>query len=88
MKRRDQRLAQYQKIRDCLEGVKWADEIFVLDIGSTDRTLDIRREYTDRIYTRRFDNWSSQLNWALDNLPFRIEWLYNVVEIGTPVVIV
>lgn len=65
-------------IRTCLEGVKWADEIFVLDSGSTDRTLDVVREYTDRIYTRKFDNWSSQLNWALDNVPFRNEWLLNV----------
>ena len=65
-------------IRRCLEGVKWADEIFVLDSGSTDRTLDVCREYTDKIYTRRFDNWSGQLNWALDNLPFRNDWLLNV----------
>lgn len=65
-------------IRTCLEGVKWADEIFVLDSGSTDRTLEVVREYTDRIFTRKFDNWSSQLNWALDNMPFGNEWLFNV----------
>lgn len=65
-------------IRRCLGGIKWADEIFVLDSGSTDRTLDIAREYTDKIFTRKFDNWSSQLNWALDNLPYRNEWLLNV----------
>jgi glycosyltransferase involved in cell wall biosynthesis len=62
----------------CLEGVKWADEIFVLDSGSTDKTIEICREYTDKIYSRKFDNWSSQLNWALDNLPFRNDWLFNV----------
>jgi glycosyltransferase involved in cell wall biosynthesis len=65
-------------LRRCLEGVKWADEIFVLDSGSTDGTLGIAIEYTDKISTRTFDNWSSQLNWALDNLPFRNEWLLNV----------
>ena len=35
---------------DCLESVSWADEIVIVDSGSTDRTLDIAREYTDRIF--------------------------------------
>jgi glycosyltransferase involved in cell wall biosynthesis len=38
-----------RKIRRCLESVKWCDEIVILDSFSTDRTLAICREYTDRI---------------------------------------
>lgn len=38
-------------IRDCLESVAWADEIIVLDSGSSDNTLSIAKEYTDKIYT-------------------------------------
>src|SRR5882672_373521 len=37
-------------IRRCLESVAWADEIVVLDSGSTDRTLDICREFTSKVY--------------------------------------
>lgn len=35
----------------CLESVKEADEIIICDTGSTDRTLDIARQYTDKIFT-------------------------------------
>lgn len=37
-------------IRDCLESVRWADEIIVLDSKSTDETLAIAREFTPHVY--------------------------------------
>jgi (heptosyl)LPS beta-1,4-glucosyltransferase len=39
------------KIRHCLESVAWADEIVVVDSGSTDSTLDIVRAFTGKIYS-------------------------------------
>jgi glycosyltransferase involved in cell wall biosynthesis len=36
-------------IRDCLESLKWADEVLVVDALSTDRTVEIAREYTDQV---------------------------------------
>ncbi len=79
-------LNEEANIRPCLEAVKWADNIFVFDSGSTDRTTDIAREYTEKIHTRKFDNYSAHINWALDNLPFENEWLLFVDadEIVTP----
>lgn len=38
-----------KNIRECLESVKWADEIVVIDSESTDNTVAICREYTDKI---------------------------------------
>jgi glycosyltransferase involved in cell wall biosynthesis len=38
-------------LRACLESVAWADEIIVLDSGSTDDTLAIAREYSQHVYT-------------------------------------
>ncbi|MGZ0087194.1 glycosyltransferase family 2 protein [Caldibacillus thermoamylovorans] len=39
-----------KNIRNCLESVKWADEIIIVDMYSNDRTVEIAREYTDKIY--------------------------------------
>jgi glycosyltransferase involved in cell wall biosynthesis/2-polyprenyl-3-methyl-5-hydroxy-6-metoxy-1,4-benzoquinol methylase len=39
-------------IEQCLECLKgWAGEIIVMDMESTDRTVEIARRYTDKIYT-------------------------------------
>jgi len=38
------------KIEACLNSVKWADEIIIVDSGSTDNTLRIARKYTDKVF--------------------------------------
>lgn len=48
-------LNESNNIRDCLESVRWANEIIVLDSGSTDDTVKICREYTDKIHVN--NNW-------------------------------
>ena len=42
-------LNEEQNIANCLESVKWADEILVIDMHSSDRTREIASGYTDRI---------------------------------------
>jgi glycosyltransferase involved in cell wall biosynthesis len=39
-----------KNIRNCLETVKWADEIIIVDMYSDDKTVEIAKEYTDKIY--------------------------------------
>lgn len=54
-------------IRDCLESAKWADEIVVVDAFSKDRTLEIAREYTDRIYQHKVErHLNEQWNRTID----------------------
>jgi len=51
-------------IKECLESVKWADEIVIVDNHSTDQTLDIAREYTNAIYADTWDKEGSIRNRA------------------------
>lgn len=52
-------------IRRCLESIKWADEIIVLDSGSTDDTVNICREYTDKVFITDWLGFGIQKNRAL-----------------------
>ncbi|MEA3489036.1 MAG: glycosyltransferase family 2 protein [Candidatus Omnitrophota bacterium] len=62
-------------IRKCLESVKWADEIVMVDSASTDRTLEIAGEYTDRIYRYTWDKkWPKKI-WSLEKPGFRNDWI-------------
>lgn len=59
-------------IRECLESVKWVDRIFVVDSFSSDRTLEICKEYTDWIVQHEYVNSAKQKNWAMEQI--ETEW--------------
>ena len=54
------------RLRDCLKSVDWAAEIVVVDDDSTDATVQIAREYTDKVFERRMDIEGKHRNWAYD----------------------
>jgi glycosyltransferase involved in cell wall biosynthesis len=54
-----------RNIASCLKSVSWADEILVVDSFSTDRTLEIAQQYTDRILRHEYINSATQKNWAI-----------------------
>jgi glycosyltransferase involved in cell wall biosynthesis len=53
------------RIGDCLESVRWADEIIVVDTGSIDRTLEICAKYTTHLSSRRWEGYAPAKNAAL-----------------------
>ena len=55
-----------KNIRDCLNSVKWADEIVVVDSFSTDKTIEICKEYTDRFYQNKWPGFVEQKNLSLN----------------------
>ena len=55
------------KLRDCLASLDFVDEIVVVDSGSTDATLAVAMEYTDRILVNTpYKNYAAQNTWALE----------------------
>jgi glycosyltransferase involved in cell wall biosynthesis len=55
----------------CLRGVRWADEIVVLDSGSTDATLAIAAHYGARVHVQPFAGYSVQKQAAIDRATHR-----------------
>lgn len=53
-------------IRRCLESARWADEIVVVDSFSEDRTVEICRAYTDRVYQYQWLGYIGQKNLIKD----------------------
>jgi len=54
-----------KNIKGALESVKWADEIVVVDAFSTDRTPEICRQYTDKVFSVKWSGFAEQKNKAV-----------------------
>lgn len=52
-----------------------ADDIFVIDSYSTDRTVEIAREHGATVLQNPWVNHAHQFNWALDTAPVRGDWI-------------
>lgn len=60
----------------CLAAVAWADEIWVVDSGSTDATCEIATKAGAKTVQFEFNGtWPKKKNWALENLAFAHEWV-------------
>ena len=61
----------------CLRSVAWADEVFVVDSQSTDGSAELAEKLGARVVQFRFGGtWPKKKNWALENLPFRHDWVF------------
>ncbi len=65
-----------KNIRDCLESVKWADEIIIVDSGSADNTAAIGKEYTDKVIYNKWEGFPAQKNFALGQCSN--EWVLSI----------
>jgi glycosyltransferase involved in cell wall biosynthesis len=64
-------------IAACLKALSFSDDIVVLDSLSTDRTLEIARQFPNvRTVQRPFDIEWRHRNWGLHDIPYKNPWVY------------
>ena len=54
-----------RNIKDCLESLSWADEMLVVDSGSTDRTVTLAEKHGARVVIHPLTDFASQRNFAI-----------------------
>lgn len=63
-------------IEDCLKSVQWAEEIILVDSGSSDATVEISKKYTDKIYFNKWQGFANQKSFALEKA--LNEWVLSI----------
>ena len=65
-------------IERCLSSVSWADDVLVVDSGSTDGTQERAKAMGARVMYRPFDHFAGQRNFALDEGGLRHDWVLHL----------
>lgn len=60
-------------IKECIENLKWADEIIVVDSFSKDATVEIAQEMGCKVIQNKFESFGKQRNFALTHCSY--EWV-------------
>lgn len=64
-------------IEDCLLSCQgWANEIIIVDDDSSDKTIEISKKYTDKIFQRKMDNEGTHRNWAYQQASY--DWVLSL----------
>lgn len=65
-----------KNLRECLETVRWADEIVIVDSHSPDRTVEIAREFTDKIFQREYKGQIDKKRFAVSQASH--DWIFSI----------
>lgn len=69
-------LNEVRNISDCLASVEWADDVVVVDSGSSDATVELARSEGARVIDFRWNGqFPKKKNWALANVDWKHEWV-------------
>jgi glycosyltransferase involved in cell wall biosynthesis len=64
-------------LRRCLESLRGAGEVYVIDSGSTDETIEIARSFDAKVVQFHYrGGWPKKRQWAMDTLPLAYEWVF------------
>lgn len=63
-----------EAIIDCLQSLLWADEVFIVDSGSSDRTVEYARDLGVKVIAHPWLGYGAQLNFALSQATH--DWVF------------
>ena len=64
-------------IQRTLDSIKWIKNIVVIDSFSSDRTLEILKEYSNvKVFQRKFDNHTNQWNFGIEQV--KTDWIISM----------
>ncbi|RDC66101.1 glycosyltransferase family 2 protein [Adhaeribacter pallidiroseus] len=59
----------------CLTSLHWCDDVHVLDSGSTDKTIEIAKQFEAKVWNNVFESFGKQRNYALDHISSKHNWI-------------
>ena len=63
----------------CLESLREAGEVYVIDSQSSDATVEIASSYGAKVVQFQYHGgWPKKRQWAMDTLPFAYDWIFLV----------
>ena len=65
-----------RNVQEAIQSLSWADEIVVVDSGSSDGTVEICRRFTDRVVHRDWTGYADQKNYAV--AAARNDWIFSL----------
>lgn len=68
-----------KNIVDCLKSMRgFAKRCVVIDCGSTDKTVDLAKQYGADVYFHEFEYYARQFNWGIKNCDIDTEWIIRI----------
>lgn len=65
-----------ENIERCLSALNWLEEIIVIDSGSADKTVELAKKFTPRVFFRRWEGYGRQKNFAISLA--NSEWVLSI----------
>lgn len=65
-----------KNIVDCLKSMQgFAKRCVVIDCGSTDKTVELAKQYGADVYFHEFEYYARQFNWGIENCDIDTDWI-------------
>jgi glycosyltransferase involved in cell wall biosynthesis len=63
-------------IARCIKSLStFTDKVFIVDSGSTDKTVEIAKSLGAKVAVNQWVNYATQFNFGIENNPFKTKWL-------------